>query len=347
MLCASNETTFEEIQCFLNRALLCCFNTLFVIEINDSFNSIQQSMMISLFDDLLFFKNTIFLEKTREYIDKKRTQDYLESCIVFIYDKQNKNMITFLQEIKNFDIQYFNNNEIININKDKNYIILPEFKNTMIITSDICGLGKSGKIKKIIKDKNKKYIYFPLESNITKKEIFNRLENLLNKIKNENYKNIGIHLDLTESNEISLVNEFLFSVLITKFYLNNENILYIPNDIYIYIEIPNCFNDYLSKLGILKIFIKENITIENIPSFNYPNDIINIFDKILGIKTNEKLQEFVQKNINIPKYSYYQINIFIKLFISQYGQYQTRLKFKKNQNDITLKCLKSFSNCMQ
>ena len=347
LLFANNETTFEEIQCFLNRALLCSFNTLFVLEINDSFNSIQQSMMISLLDELLFYKNNIYYEKKKEYKDKKRAQDYLDSCIVFIYDKENKNLTTFLQEIKNFDVQYFSNNEIFYINKDKNYIILPEIKNISTITSDICGLGKTGKIKKLIKDKNKKYMHFPLGGKLTKKIIYDKLENLLNKIKNENYMNIGIHLDLIETNEISLINEFLFSILITKFYITNENILYIPNDIYIYIEIPNCFYDYLSKFGILQILNKENITLENIPSFNYSNDIINIFDKLLGIKTNDKLQEFIQKNINIKKYSYHQINIFIKLFISQFGHYQSKLKFKKDQKDITNKCLQCFSNCMK
>ena len=96
--------------------------------------------MISLLDELLFYKNNIYYEKKKEYKDKKRAQDYLDSCIVFIYDKENKNLTTFLQEIKNFNVQYFSNNEIFYINKDKNYIILPEIKNISIITSDICGL---------------------------------------------------------------------------------------------------------------------------------------------------------------------------------------------------------------
>ena len=135
----------------------------------------------------------------------------------------------------------------------------------MIITSEICGLGKSEKIKKIIKDNNEIYFYFPLGGILTKNIIFDKLEKLLNgengineKLKSENksYKDIAIHLDLTESKETSIINEFFFSFLITKFYTNNETIIYIPKDIHIYIEIPNCFEDYLSKFSILNIFKK-------------------------------------------------------------------------------------------
>ena len=79
----------------------------------------------------------------------------------------------------------------------------------------------------------------------------------------------------------------------------------IANDIFIYIEIQNCFDDYLSKYGILQILNKENITLANITLFNYSKDIVNIFDKLFGIKTNDKLQEFIQKKINIKKYSYH------------------------------------------
>ena len=63
--------------------------------------------------------------------------------------------------------------------------------------------------------------------------------------------------------------------------MNNENIIYIPKDIDIYIEIPNCFKDYLSKFSILKIFKKENITFETMPEFNYKKDILDLFDRML------------------------------------------------------------------
>lgn len=60
-----------------------------------------------------------------------------------------------------------------------------------------------------------------------------------------------------------------FSFLITKFYINNEDIIYIPKDISIYIEVSICNNSYISKFDILSIFKKDNITLENTPPFNY------------------------------------------------------------------------------
>lgn len=87
--------------------------------------------------------------------------------------------------------------------------------------------------------------------------------------KNENLSNnnISIHLDLHEHNEdsISILNEFLFSFLITQFYSNNDNIIYKPKNIEIYIEIPNCLNDFKSNFDILKTFEDENIKIDEKP----------------------------------------------------------------------------------
>ena len=78
----------------------------------------------------------------------------------------------------------------------------------MVISSDIYGIGKSEYIKSIIKEKNKKYFYFSLGGILSKKIIYNKLETLFKKLKNENYKDIAIHLYLTESKEKSIINEF-------------------------------------------------------------------------------------------------------------------------------------------
>ena len=191
---------------------------------------------------------------------------------------------------------------------------------------------------------------------MTKNIIFNKLDNLLNgvngineilKSENKDNKDIAIHLDLTETKEISIINEFFFSFLITKFYTNNENIIYIPKDIYIYIEIPNCFKDYLSNFNILKIFQNDPITIEKMPSFNYPKEIIIHFKRMLGIETNEEMEKFVKEHIGIERYSYHQINIFIKLFISQYSKFETKLKFLSDKEDVTEKCIYEFAKCTQ
>jgi len=56
VLITSKETCEEEIQSFLYRAILCNYNSLFVVEINDSFSEQQQSIMNSYIDQLLTYK---------------------------------------------------------------------------------------------------------------------------------------------------------------------------------------------------------------------------------------------------------------------------------------------------
>ena len=355
ILIANKETSSEEIQAFLHRSILCNYYTLFVVEINDSFSEYQQNIMGIYIDNLLSYKNDEYNRANEsENIDKKSTEKYLDSCIFFIYDNNN-NCIPFLKEIENYSslgekIKRNPKNKIKGLktkySKDKYYNL--KKGNIFVITSEICGLGKSEKIKKKVKEKNKSYFYFPLGGALTKKTIFDKLEKLLNEIEikktNKKYEDIAIHLDLTESEETSILNEFFFSFLITRFYANDDKIIYIPKDIYIYIEIPNCFEDYLSKFSILNIFDRENITFENMPPFNYQEEIIYQFKILLGINSNEEMQEFVQKYIGVEKYSYYQINIFINLFLSHFGKFQKKLKFLQNGEDITYKCIWEFAN---
>ena len=54
--------------------------------------------------------------------------------------------------------------------------------NIEIITSDKSGAGKSTQIELQIKNKGKKYIYFPFGGVINREDIVNRLNNLNQKI---------------------------------------------------------------------------------------------------------------------------------------------------------------------
>ena len=333
ILITNKETSPEEIQAFCSRAILCNYNTLFVVELNDSFSDYQQSIMNFYLDNLLSEKFERYKGKTNGNVDKKKAKDYLDSCIVFLYDKHNINIKPFLNEILKYETQ-----DIQDISYDNKF--QPNLDNIRVITSEICGLGKSEKIKEMINEKQ--YYYFPLGGILTKRIIFDKLSNLLNKMKNENYKDIAIHLDLTESEETSLLNEFFFSFLITKFYTNNESIIYIPKEIYIYIEVPNCFENYLSKYDILNIFKKEHITIFNRPPFNFPLEIIN---------SNDDIKKFVEDNfkkIGVTKYTYHQINIFIKLFVSQFNIFKSKIKFlrmeKEEEKDSIKEYIDEFTN---
>ena len=349
VLITSKETSTEEIQSFLHRAILCNYNTLFVIEINESFTDYQQNVMNSYIDQLLTYKNNKYNDENEDNVDRKYTQKYLDSCIAFIYSEDNKNITSFLKEIRKFEEQNFDIDKNLNDINIVNEKILVHFKNIKVITSDICGLGKSGIIKSQINKSNKIYFHFPLGGILTKNIIYDKLKNLLDIIKNYNYKDVAIHLDLTESKEKSIINEFFFSFLITKFYLNNANIIYIPNNIDIYIEIPNCFENYLSQFGLLNIFNRENITFETRPDFNYGQDVIDIFKQMLKIDSNPGIQDYVKKNMGFDKYSFHQINIFIKIFISQFKKLgkKSNFNFTSSGKDVTGELFSKFASCTQ
>ena len=407
ILICSNETSIEELQSFLYRAILCESNTLFVLAILQSFTNFQHNKMYSYIDKLLSIKLEKYKkqneEKKRKDVDKTKSGDYLDCYIVFVYNKlDNEN--AFKSEIekytrknqkgeeedkkklnrrksqeitmekekeKNLDNINISNISSISIQDDDTVpksIINPDFDITKIkvISSDICGLGKSFKIIKMIKEEGKEYYHFPLGGKLTKNAIYQKIYNLFQKIKNKSKKksknnnddeeysefnNVAIHLDLIETKETNLINEFLFSFLITKFYAINENIIYIPNNIKIYIEIPNSFENYLTKFGILNAFNIENIVlgesneneisnsakIRNVPMLplELETDIKNEFEKLNELKNDKEIEKFIKDNFNsigIKEYSYHQVHTFIKLYISQFNTFKSKLIFKDTEN---------------
>ena len=394
ILICSNETPIEELQSFFYRAILCDYNTLFAIEILESFSNFQHNKMYSYIDKLLSYK----LENIgNKKINKCDTKEYLNSCICFIYQNlENENAfknelekyITSKSNKENMEKSFLEDNgnkengetmedldisSILNIsNNSFNF----QTDNIKIFSSDVCGLGKSFQIKKEIKEKGEKYYHFPLGGKLTKNLIYEKISKLLKKLKTDakikkeeenkkiknnqndeevkndkeylNYNNIAVHLDLIESEETSLINEFLFSFLFTKFYNCKENIIYIPNNIKIYVEIPNSFENYLTKYGILNEFKIENIELGKLPKLELEKDIIKNFQRIIGADTNEQIEEFIKKNIGIEKYTYHQVITFIKLFISQFSFFDSKIRFKNlKKDDITEKCISYFAKSTQ
>jgi len=373
ILISTKETTFEQIQAFLYRAILCDYNTLFVFEINESLSDYKQGKIYNFLDELLIYKNEKFREKMKGInIPKKKTNKYLDACIILLYEKKNKDNLIIMNEINKLDKQNIQIENNLEESKDfgKSLILQnKETSNVTVITSDLCGLGKTFKIKKTIEKNNQKYFHLPLGGILTKKIISLKLNNLIKKIKeeikednnNKNKKKINnsneiidikyaIHLDLTESKETTVLNEFLFSLLITKFYFNNETIIYIPNDIDIYIEIPNCFKDYLSQFGILTLFPIENISLDYLPKLELPENIIEIFNSMVELNSNKSIEEHFIKNYmdNTKKYSYHQIIMFINLFISQYNKFKSKLHIidtseEGNEKDVTEEFINDFT----
>ena len=413
ILICSKETSIEEIQSFLYRAILCDYHTLFVIEILKSFSNYQHNKMYGYIDKLLSIKLEKYKkDNKKDDVYKEKTRIYLDSKIVFVYkdkDLDKEIEIAFKNELGKYIKNSKDENFSIPINKgDENEkegenkmgdlsvsnIIRNSIgsfqdndllKKIKVITSDVCGLGKSFKIKKMIKDQEKKYYHFPLGGKLTKNEIYQKVFDLFETIKKDakeeakkskkkedkedkdkndekysEFNKVAIHLDLIETKDISLINEFLFSFLITKFYTNNENIIYIPNNMQIYIEVPNSFENYLTKFGILNAFNKENIiqgelnqsetyNVKMLPLELEP-DIRENFKRLNEIEDDKKIEQFIKYNFNsigIKEYSYHQVQTFIKLYISQFDSFEGKgkLKFVNSQGkDITKETIEYFVN---
>ena len=389
ILICSRETSIEEIQSFFYRAILCEYNTLFVIEILESLSDFQYNKIYTFIDKILLIKFEDYKKnnKNTNKLNKINTKDYLNSCIVFIYDSNiDSNSLKELEKYSQKNLEKKENQNIQNINQANNSLNLSFstilnlsfdrsiFTNIKVISSDVCGLGKSYKIKKMINNKKPKqyYYHFSLGGTLSKKIIYEKIKNLFDKIKKDDkirkeenkiksdiicYKDIAIHIDLSESKEISLINEFLFSFLITKFYINNEDIIYIPKDINFYIEIPNCFTNYLTKIGLLNVFdienivlgekktnIQKNITNINMEHLELDENTRAIFKNMIDTDKNEEIEVYIKSKIGLTEYSYHQVHTFIKLFISQYSKIEGKLNFTDcNGKNITETCIKNFA----
>ena len=223
-------------------------------------------------------------------------------------------------------------------------------ENAIVYLSDVNGTGKTWAIKEDIRGKNLDYKYFPLGGFLSKKQIYIRIKKLLDEIEKE-YKNnkekVCIHLDLYETEQKGIMNDFLLSFLFTKYYKNDENVVYIPKEINIYVEIPNCFSNFIETYPILKMFKNKNlkeINLNNQGKFKLNEKEKKLFDA-LSIKDIDK---FINKNINIKNPSYYQKRQFINCIISQINENNVN-KLITNDNNYLNKIIESTryftSNC--
>ena len=67
-------------------------------------------------------------------------------------------------------------------------------------------------------------------------------------------KQYGLHLDVSDTKQIELFEDFIFSFLIQRVYTNNENIFCYEDNIKIFIEIQNGFLNLLEKFQLFKEF---------------------------------------------------------------------------------------------
>ena len=312
-LYCNKTTSTEELNAFLLRAIFCDNHILFCMINVNLLNDIQKRK---------------FIISIKKYA--KNNGNAMKSCLLIIYSQEDTDLQKILQKIKNIKI-FKEPINFINFTFDKDYKI-------SLIDSNYCGLGKSDFIKEQIKKEKLNYIYFPIGGKFTRDDLANRLEELqdMSDIKQK----YSIHLDISQTEEVQLLNEFLFKLLILRKCDLYENAKYFGSNVEIIIEIPNDFKDYAKELNLLKYISKKTIRnieqinlshklkiVEGIIAMYESNDIITKnYIETKDIKSEEhykkKILEYL-KTMNLENPNYYQINIFIKILANEF------IKFSK------------------
>ena len=291
ILLCNEDTSYEEIASFLYRAIFCEFNSCFIVYGIEQLKYEQKSNIIELLND-------VFVENYEK----------MKSCLIFLYTNRSSDISKTLSIIKYRKILGFNKvKEVENIMSDD--------KEIEVITSDKSGVGKSHKILRDIQNKNNKYKHFPLGGNIIKGEIIERLKKLnLDKF-------CEIHLDLYDTDQIQLMNEFLFSILFTKAYKNNDELYYFSYKNPIKIEIQNSFIELFYKFPILTLFERTNLSIKELSPYDIPNDITSREQIVANyLKALEK-KAIDNEDINFP-------TITPKLDTSKISKYSKKYNYK-------------------
>ena len=300
--------SYEEIESFLYRSILCKYHSLFIIGLNNLTSSQEDCLL----------KN---INNIRKKIKKNNGDEIdIKSCVIFVYN-ENQNKSKFIGQIKNINKEGGYTRDLTKeykyIQKEKKINPNSEIKNIFVYLSDVNGTGKTFAIKEDIRTKQLNYIYFHFGGFLSKKIIYQRINELLLEIKKyDDINKIAIHLDLYETEEKNLMNDFLFSFLFTKYYKNDENVIYIPRELNIYIEIPNCFNNFIENYTILKIFKGEQRKEINL-TYQRPFKLEKQEEKILKLLNILNIEKFINKNIGIKNPSYYQKRQFLNSFLCQ------------------------------
>ena len=311
ILLINKDTSLEEMESFLYRSILCKYHSLFIIGINDILPS-QEDYLMKITNFLI---NYIKERDNPNSKNKRRIEADIKPCIIFIYNK-NQSQNKFIEQIKKIachkdltrKIKKEDENNSINkikfgkrqqtIGSISNYLTTQDkvdkiksevkIENVTIYLSNVNGTGKTFAIREDVKKNELIYKYFPFGGYLTKDIVYKRIKDLLEEIhkEEENKDKIGIHLDLYETEQQGIMNDFLFSFLFTKYYKNDENVIYIPKDYKIYVEIPNCFINFMDTYPILNIFQNEQrkeINLENQRELELRQNEELLFNNLINI----------------------------------------------------------------
>ena len=318
ILYCNKETSFREIQTFILRAIYCQIHSLFIIFIPEYINNAQKIYLL---------KNL----RTKAL----KEQFMMKSCLVVLFnlsDSEFHQSITKVYKINLINLPYLLDFE------DK---ALEKELNVKIISSSICGLGKSSFINNM-NNKQKEIIYLPIGGEMTKEELTNRILRAFEKVKIDIKKNYILHVDFTQTDNIEVIKDFLFKLLILKKIEIEENVIYINKNIAIYIELANDFFSYPNKYKIFSIFtnpqiirsingikynrIKDEENLKKVSvilnSFENNSIIENIpdFEKDY-IKDENITNRLILKYLGIQNPNYYQIKSFIRILAFEFEKF--------------------------
>jgi len=270
LLCNKN-TTNEQITSFLYRAILCEFNSCFIFGGIELLNNELKAYLIELLNS--------FFQKEDEVIN---------SCLIFLFSNKISDIY------KNLDSQKYK--KILNLKRDLFENERYEGNDIEIVISDISGIGKSTQIELEMMNKTKNYNFqhLPFGGVLTYETILKRLKELKSNIK-------FIHLDLYDTDQKALMSEFLFSILIIRFYGQNEDIFYLSKNIQIKIEIPNTFIDFFEKFPILTLFKTKELTISELPPLIVPKELDSNIQIVANYLKALKENKINNKDLIFPK----------------------------------------------
>ena len=324
LLLCNEETTIQKIKSFLYRALFCDKPVLFLIA-NMEF---------------LDLSTTRKLVKTLKYIIKilKSKNKKINSYILFIYENKDSGLVRDLGKLipeRNIlnDI-YINHPEKLDNVFNKNELYLSKFS----------GYGKTTEIKYKVKSmgNNAKYVYFPLGGSFTRKYV---LDNLMkHELDSRNGKSTYLHLDLSYTDNVDLMSEILFKLIILRYLDSNEKLYYLGHDLNIIIEIPNGFVKFEQKYKLLDLFkkeyieelkplrLEENVKLIKDSPISIVAEVLTLYDskeietKNINLEGNitmsaAECEKIINKYFNVKNQNYYQKMNFIKILSNQFKSF--------------------------
>ena len=304
LLICNKDTSFEEIQSIINKALYLGNNNFFVIAKSELLNTHHKRKLLTLL--------------------KEKSSLNFNNILLIIFSQNDSNFhksISKIEKISSLDLKNLKSASDI-----KNF-----FKNAEIIDSVGCGYGKTTYIlenKGII-------IHFPIGGDLNKKYLEERIEKEIPNT--SNLEKCILYINIGQTKDIEILNEFLFKLLIFKKCDFNHNTKYFGPNVIIKIEIPNDFIDYINHFKYLEFFPKFKITdmkrlnlsqnIKIVATFLSKFKNNEIYKSNINIETDcdqsqascdKLINEYIKQNIKNP--NFYQKNIFVKIL-------QTEFKF--------------------